>query len=183
MKIVIDGNIGSGKTTQLNLLIKYYPAVHKEPIEKWPLDLFYSDPKRWGFLLQIRILQTFYEQANISGIFERCPMSSKHVFWEDSEKTEIEDIVYNDQFNIMAWKPDIYILIHTPPKICLEHIQNRIQEGDSYVKLEYLEHLDTKYKSLYSNVIDCPKYIVDGTNSPEDINKQIRYIIDNYGNL
>ena len=184
MKIVIDGNIGSGKTTQLNLLSRYYLNIYKEPIEKWPLDLFYSDPKRWGFLLQIRILQTFYEQSSLSGIFERCPMSSKHVFWDDSEKTEIEDTVYSDQFDIMAWKPDIYILISTPPKTCLEHIQNRIQEGDSYITIEYLEHLDKKYKSMYSDIITCPKYMVDGSSSsPEEINKQIRYIIDNYGNL
>ena len=53
-KIVIDGNIGSGKTTQLDLLEqqgKY--NIKKEPIEKWPLDLYYSDPKRWGFLFLI----------------------------------------------------------------------------------------------------------------------------------
>jgi deoxyadenosine/deoxycytidine kinase len=183
MKVVIDGNIGSGKTTQLNLLSKQYQNVFKEPIEKWPLELFYSDPKRWGFLLQVRILQTFNEQAALSGIFERCPMSSKHVFWEDSDKTGTEDIVYSDLFELLAWKPDIYILINTAPKTCLEHIQNRVQEGDSYVKLEYLEHLDKKYKTLYSDYITCPKYIVDGTASPENINKQIKYIIDNYGNL
>ena len=52
-KIVIDGNIGAGKTTQLNRIEKLGFRVVKEPIEQWPLDLFYSDPERWGFLFQM----------------------------------------------------------------------------------------------------------------------------------
>ena len=33
MKIVIDGNIGSGKTTQLNLVGKDWINVKREPID------------------------------------------------------------------------------------------------------------------------------------------------------
>jgi deoxyadenosine/deoxycytidine kinase len=82
MKIVIDGNIGSGKTTQLDILTNENFQVVKEPIEKWPLDLFYSDPERWGFLFQLIILQTLQcLPTDDMVIYERCPLSSKEIFW------------------------------------------------------------------------------------------------------
>ena len=56
MKSVIDGNIGCGKTTQLKILENIGFNVRYEPIEDWPLDLFYSDMERWGFLFQIVVL-------------------------------------------------------------------------------------------------------------------------------
>ena len=58
MNIVIGGNISSGKTTQLNFLESIGCEVKREPIEKWPLDLYYSDEERWGFLFQMIVLQT-----------------------------------------------------------------------------------------------------------------------------
>jgi hypothetical protein len=42
MKIVIDGNIGSGKTTQLGLLEQKGWKLRREPIDKWP-------PQRFSF--------------------------------------------------------------------------------------------------------------------------------------
>ena len=58
MKIVIEGNIGAGKTTQLGLLESRGWNVRREAIDQWPLEDFYKDPKRWAFLLHMKILQT-----------------------------------------------------------------------------------------------------------------------------
>jgi deoxyadenosine/deoxycytidine kinase len=38
MRIVIDGNIGAGKTTQLGLLEKIGYTVRREAIDDWPLE-------------------------------------------------------------------------------------------------------------------------------------------------
>ena len=83
MKVVIDGNIGSGKTTQLDLLEKKGWKVRREPIETWPLELFYSDKSRWALVLQLRILQTLrpVDTKDIV-VYERCLLSTRHVFWE-----------------------------------------------------------------------------------------------------
>ena len=56
MKIVIDGNIGVGKSTQLRLLEQVGYKVYREPIDDWSLELFYKDQSRWAFLLQMQIL-------------------------------------------------------------------------------------------------------------------------------
>ena len=124
MKIVIDGIIASGKSTQLNLLEKRGFTVKREPIEKWPLDLYYSDPARWGFLFQMLILQTLETLPGFV-IYERSPLSSKEVFWEIMEKTEIEDQVYKKAFSKEAWMPDVYIFIDTPVHVAYSRLQNR----------------------------------------------------------
>lgn len=56
----IEGNIGAGKTTLINLINKYNNniIVIEEPIKEWKnlggnnlLNEFYTNPKRWGFFL------------------------------------------------------------------------------------------------------------------------------------
>jgi len=179
MKIVIDGIIASGKTTQLNLLEKRGFTVQREPIEKWPLDLYYSDPARWGFLFQMLILQTLKTLPGFV-IYERSPLSSREVFWEIMEKTELEDNVYKTAFNKDAWMPDVYIFINTPVNIAYARLKNRTQEGDTAVSYEYLETLDSKYRKMFNEKVLCDKYIVDGCVSELEINKNIIDIITKY---
>ena len=82
MHIVIDGNIGSGKTTQLELLEQNGWSVKREPLDEWPLDLFYKDMSRWALLLQMKILQTLRPVRDGVTVYERCLLSTRHVFWE-----------------------------------------------------------------------------------------------------
>lgn len=177
MKIVIDGNIGSGKTTQLNLLEKAGFKVKREPIEKWPLDLYYSDPERWGFLFQIIILQTLVPEKETT-VYERSPISSRDVFWKAMKKTDLEDQAYRKQFDIQAWLPDFYILINKTPEKCFEHLQNRKQEGDSQIPFDYLVELDKNYKIMFDD-LNCKKFAVDGNDTIENIHKKIVNILNN----
>ena len=176
-KIVIDGNIGAGKTTQLNRIEKLGFRVVKEPIEQWPLDLFYSDPERWGFLFQMVILNTLQVQDG-SCVYERCPLSSLQVFWKLMKKHPVEDITYQQFYKKHGWSPDVYIYISTPPEVCFERLKNRYQEGDTAVTLEYLKALDLCYRDMYRDMT-CPKYMVDGTQPQNDIIKNILDIISN----
>jgi len=174
---VIDGNIGSGKTTQLDLLAdRRGYTVQKEPIEKWPLDLYYSDPTRWGFLFQIIILQTLKTVDSPNPvIYERSPLSSRYVFWELMDKTPEEDLAYCTQHDLQGWEPDVYIYIDKSPERCYEHIQDRKgQEGDKAVSLDYLQCLHEKYHQMITNNVKCDrKYIVDGNQSIEAVHQQI----------
>lgn len=178
MKIVIDGNIGSGKTTQLDLLEKQGYTVKREPIEEWPLDLYYSDPERWGFLFQMIILQSLKTVPGFV-IYERSPLSSKEVFWKVMKKTPFEDQVYTRAYEKEAWYPDVYIYIDTMPQLCYEHLKHRTQEGDGAVEYSYLKTLDSKYKEML-NEITCDKYVINGNDSIDEINKKINSIISKY---
>lgn len=176
-KVVIDGNIGSGKTTQLNLLEKKGWLVQREPIDQWPLDLFYKDKSRWALLLQLKILQTLRPvKTTRPVIYERCLLSTRHVFWEYLVRygfvTPEEHSVYCTQYEKDAWYPDMYIFLSKTPELAYEHVQTRHQVGDSAVTLDYLKDLDVLYKEMIRNV-PCRVHVIDARQTPEAIHAQI----------
>jgi len=174
MKIVIDGLIGAGKSTQVGIIHKKLgiPVV-REPIEEWPLELFYSDPRRWGFMMQVAVLNSFVKFRDVDGIFERSPESTRSVFWQNLVDsgivTQKEDEIFQKLFKNLEWKPDVTILIEKDPELCYEHIQKREQEGDSGVTLEYLKKLNKYYNGFKSKNV----FVVNGNQSIEDVSQEI----------
>lgn len=178
MKIVIDGNIGSGKTTQINLLESKGYRVKREPIEQWPLELFYSDMERWGLTFQLVVIHTL-RTAESNVIFERSPLSAKEIFWTSLKKTPLEDQVFQWAYEKDAWYPDVYILLDKDPDTCYSHIQNRGQDGDSGVSIDYLRSLNDKYQIMFDGVT-CPKYRIDASRPVTEIHENILNIINEY---
>ena len=182
MIIAIEGNIGCGKSTQLELLQTKNFNVYKEPIDSWPLQEFYDNPSRWGFLLQIVILRTFVKGTHPLSIHERSPLSSKYIFWKnlvDSKiVTKLEDTVYQTEFDLTGWSPDVMIYIETTPELCKKHIENRTQPGDKDISVDYLKLLDHNYDEMYKNH-EGTKYKIDGSQSIDQIQKTIIDIITN----
>jgi deoxyadenosine/deoxycytidine kinase len=182
MKIVIDGLIGAGKSTQVDILSKTLGiSTIREPIDEWPLELFYSDPKRWGFLMQVAVLNSFVKLRHTDGIFERSPESTRCVFWQNLVDSGMVNSTENEVFNALydnvSWLPDITILIDKSPELCYEHIQKRTQAGDSKITLEYLKKLN----SYYDDFKKMPEVVVvDGNRSisevSEDIIKTVRLL-------
>ena len=156
MKIVIDGLIGAGKSTQVDILSKITgESVIKEPIGDWPLDLFYRDPSRWGFMMQVAVLNSYVKMKERNGIFERCPQSTHDVFWQNLVETKVvtaeENKIFTKLYKFHSWNPDVIIFIDKNPEKCHEHIQSRGQEGDGAVSLEYLKSLDLLYTKHFKN--------------------------------
>lgn len=65
----IEGNIGCGKSTFLELLRQRIPEAKwiEEPVQEWQnlggkninmLEKYYTEPKRWGFTFQIYAIFT-----------------------------------------------------------------------------------------------------------------------------
>lgn len=184
MKIVIDGLIGAGKSTQVGILSSLLDMnVVKEPIADWPLDLFYTDPTRWGFLMQIAVLDSYLDLKNKHGIFERCPESTKQVFWKNLVEEKIvssrEDEIFQRIAGKLTWEPDVLIFIDKDPELCMEHIKTRNQEGDSKISLEYLNKLKNHYDNFIKNT-NTNNYVVDGNKSIEEVNSEIVKIITPY---
>jgi deoxyadenosine/deoxycytidine kinase len=169
MRVVIDGNIGSGKSTQLRLLTEKGYNVKCEPIHDWPLKIFYEDSERWCFLLQMSILKSFCECE--CDIWERSPESSREVFWKTLKHTPEEENIYKYFYDTCAWKPDFHVYIRTSPEKCFERIKTRHQEGDMKISLDYLKMIDQSYERYISS---CKQVLViDGNKSPEEIHLEI----------
>jgi deoxyadenosine/deoxycytidine kinase len=180
-RIVIDGNIGSGKTTQLGLLEKKGWKVRREPIDKWPLEEFYKDPKRWAFYFHMVILQTLRPlETKQPIIYERSLLSSRWVFWpvllKQNLVTKEEDLTYDKFYNHYAWYPDVYIFLSKNIDLAWEHIQKRGQAGDGGVTLEYLRELDEEYRKLIMKV-PCKVYIVNANRTVDEIHTEICRIL------
>ena len=60
MRVILEGNIGSGKTTVTEALRAAYPDahIHAEAVHEWRdlLELFYTDPAAWALPLSLRVL-------------------------------------------------------------------------------------------------------------------------------
>jgi deoxyadenosine/deoxycytidine kinase len=174
-RIVIDGNIGSGKSTQIGILESLGYKVHREPIDDWPLELFYTNPPRWAFLLQMQILASFRTSSHV---YERCPASSNFVFWKNlldhDIVTQAENKVYQKYFQNLAWEPDTYIYLYQSAEQCHQNIQSRSQPGDRQITLQYLEGIEYYYEQLWDR-LECPRKvrIEVGKKTPHEIHKEI----------
>jgi len=191
MKVVIDVNIGSGKTTQLNIFESKGFKVNKEPITQWPLDVFYSDPSRWALMFQLRVLQTLPTiiSTNTTRIqfYERCQWSAIDVFWqymlEQNQVTYWEDQVLKTAFESTKCEPSLYIYIKKSPADCFAAIQNRRQAGDSSIELAYLESLDALYERMLEK-IQCKKVVIDATGkTPAEIHAEIITVLKSSNEL
>lgn len=171
-RIVIDGNIGSGKSTQLKMLSVEGYTVQCEPIHEWPLKLFYEDSDRWAFLLQMTILKTFNDPKQETIIWERSPESSKEVFWKILSKTKEEDDVYSYFYAQCGWVPDVHVYIRTNPETCLDRISSRHQEGDVKISRDYLQKVHDSYERYIESKGDSVT-VIDGNKSPEEIHSEI----------
>jgi deoxyadenosine/deoxycytidine kinase len=186
MHIVIDGNIGSGKTTQLGLLEQKGYIVRREAISEWPLEEFYNDPSRWAFLLHTHILLTNQPPLDINSLlfFERSLVSSRWVFWEvikqQGDVTAKEDEVYSKLYEKHEWHPDLFIYMSKSPELCLEHIRGRYQPGDqAAITLDYLQKLDAAYTKMLSS-LPCKILMIDAAQSADKIHSEIcSYLVEN----
>jgi deoxyadenosine/deoxycytidine kinase len=175
-RIVIDGNIGSGKSTQVKLLAQEGFTVLTEQIDDWPLDDYYKDPKKFALALQLAVLKSF--QAPAVQIYERSPESSREVFWkmllDDGTATEEDDEKYKKEYALSGWYPDIHIYIDTPPNICFDRLESRRQVGDNAITLDYIKKIDRYYKRY--TMVGCA-HRIDGRLSPVQILEQILWVI------
>jgi len=181
MKIVIDGLIGAGKSTQVDILSKITgESVIKEPIDDWPLDLFYKDPSRWGFMMQVAVLNSYAKMKEYDGIFERCPQSTHDIFWQNLVESKVvtaeENIIFQKLYKYHSWNPDIIIFIDKSPEKCHEHIKLRNQTGDTGVSIDYLRSLDKLYTKHFKS--NKKIHIIDGDQAIDMVTRDILKIIN-----
>ncbi len=168
---VIEGNIGSGKSTLCRMLQESIPStiVFPEPVDLWKdmidsdtqkniLQYYYEDQTRWSFAFQLYGLMTRMEdimkEVKEENMFvERSIYSYKHVFarslYEKGKMTSLEWKLYEEWFEWLSQKyfsqmheAKGYIYIRADPQISYERMLKRERTEEKCVPLEYLENIN-----------------------------------------
>jgi deoxynucleoside kinase len=161
--IVVEGNIGSGKTT----FLKRFKNVSTlpEPVEKWRegynlLDLFYKDPKRWAYTFQSKILLTLLENHDVSGpkIMERSVFSGMYCFakylLESGHLHPAEYSLLSDWFLRNPVDVKTFIYLRTTPEVAFNRIQKRGRPEEKNISMDYIKAIHALHDNwlLHSNL-------------------------------
>lgn len=195
MHIVIDANIGVGKTTLISKLKNEFPKIKfwDEEVDDWCnegwLQKYYSDKKRYASSFQMRVLLSHIEQFkkldndNIN-LCERSAYSTLYIFSQmllndgtiDSIEFDLhEKFLDNSDYR----KPDLLIFLKADPDVAYFRLLLRSRNGESELKKEYLNELDEVYsknlKKLGKNV-----EIIDANMDENIVLNECKKIIEKY---
>ena len=164
MKIIsIEGNIGSGKSTFLQLLKENIKDVLflDEPVEEWNnikdisgitiLENYYRDPKKYAFSFQIMayisrltILKRAIESKKYDIIItERCLYTDRNVFckmlYDDDIINLMDYTIYNKWFDEFSELMEnvYYVYLKTDPFVSNNRVIKRSRKGEE-IDLNYL---------------------------------------------
>lgn len=183
--IALAGTIGAGKTSLTQLLANhlhsqaFYESVEGNKI----LPLFYKDPKKYGFLLQIYFLNKRLDEikssySNDLNVLDRSIFEDALLFKLNADMgraTETESDIYSSLLdNMMEELPDqvhqkapnLLITIQVSFDTMLKRIKKR---GRSYEQIandpslyNYYKNLNERYVDWYKQYDESPKMLIDG---------------------
>ena len=196
MHIVIDANIGAGKTTLINNLQSLYKdfVFWPENVGEWMsegwLGLYYSDIGRYASSFQMRVLLSHLEMGLNNkevNITERCAFSNVYIFsqmlLEEGKLSELEMKLHKKMLQVTdAKKPDLLIYLKTSPEVAYERLCSRSRDGEINITKEYLEKLGDVYDRNVNNVAK-KVIVIDADRGEEDVLEDCKRIFEEIGNL
>lgn len=160
MHIVIAGNIGSGKTTLTNLLVRHYGwTPRKEQVADNPyLSDYYKDMKRWGLNLEVFFLkERFRDLLEINheknvvvqdrSIFEGVYIftANNHDMGNMSDRDFDTYMGLFESMMMVARMPDLMIYLRASVPHLVDNIHRRGRDYEQNMQLNYLKNLNDRY--------------------------------------
>ena len=171
--IVVEGPIGSGKTTLARMLADKFPVDYlSEKAEANPfLPRFYQDAQRYALPTQLFFL---FQRANqIKDLSQRDifakPIVADFFLEKDAlfARLNLDDEEYALYHNIYthlqlkAPKPDLVIYLQTPIDALAERIEERNVHYEQNMPREYLARLSDAYSEFFHHYDATPVLIVN----------------------
>ena len=160
--IVIEGNIGVGKTTFCRKLQEKYDArlILEQFSENPFLPFFYENPERHAFSVELFFMTERHRQLQeiISDyIFIKTLLFAKNNLNEEEYR------LFNRLFHVLNAhfkKPDLVVYLHRPVPNLLHQIKKRGRSFEMEINATYLENIQKAYFDFFKMDPEYPILVV-----------------------
>lgn len=172
--VVIEGNIGAGKTTLARRIAEQFNAqlILEHFADNPFLPKFYDDPEKYSFPLELSFLASRYKQLKEElvpqDLFKSFSVADyyfmKSLVFAASTLSGDEYNLYRQIFYIIYGslpKPDIYVYLHLKPERLLENIERRARNYEKSITKEYLQKIQDSYFSFFKQNPENKYLILD----------------------
>jgi deoxyguanosine kinase len=185
--IVIEGNIGTGKTSLATRISEDFNAriVLERFAENPFLPLFYEQQSRYAFALELSFLADRYQQLNDElaprELFQQQTVSdyvlSKSLIFANITLKNDECTLYQRLFHIInpnLPKPDLLVYLHKDVPVLKKNILKRGRSYEKNIDEEYLKKLENGYWEFFKQQNGTRILVVD-TNNVDFVNNETDY--------
>ncbi len=174
--IAFEGNIGSGKTTFATKMANALNArlILEEFNENPFLPLFYKNPSRYAFSLEMAFLADRYHQLQqyvADDLFQNITLADysiyKSLVFAQNNLTDNELILYKNLFEIIARnlkQPEVVIYFNRPVVTLLSHIKKRNRPYEQNILAEYLQDIQRHYTEFFKQNNKIPVVVIEADN-------------------
>jgi deoxyguanosine kinase len=187
--VVIEGNIGAGKTTLASKIADQFNArlILERFADNPFLPKFYKDPDKYSFPLELSFLADRYRQLKeelvAQDLFKTFTIADyyfmKSLVFAASTLTGDEFNLYRQIFYIIYGslpKPDIYVYLHLNPEKLLQNIEKRGRNYEQSITKEYLKKIQESYFSFFKQNPEN-RYLIIDINEIEFVENEIHYAL------
>jgi len=189
--IVIEGNIGSGKTSLAHKLVEHFDAkgIFEQFVDNPFLPRFYENPDKYALQLELSFLVERFRQLKEeleSSLFHQSIIADYYlkkslVFAAetlDEDNYKLYSGIFHSMFSSLP-KPDLYIYLHQKPEQLLMNIARRGRTYESNISADYLNKIQHSYFRYFKQehefpvvVVDCDQ--IDFVNRKEDFQRLLQ---------
>ena len=175
--LVIEGNIGAGKTTLAEMISKDYNAqlVTENFAENPFLEKFYSNPESFAFTLEMSFMAERYSQLmnelQNRDLFKDFAVADyyfmKSLIFASVTLSDDEYALYRKFFNIIYYRmprPDLYVFLYKETPNLQRLIKKRGREYEQLIEDSYLDKITKAYFNYFKQQSEFPVVIIDTNN-------------------
>ena len=189
--VVIEGNIGAGKTTLASMLAKDYNArLILENFNENPfLPKFYKDPEKHAFPLELFFIAERYHQLTQKkeqDLFQPITIADyffmKSKLFAQNNLQQDEQQLFNSLFEIMLsslQKPDLLVYLYADVSRLQWNIKKRGRSFEQKITNEYLQNIQDRYLDYLRKQTYFPVLLLDISNIDFKEDKNIYERISN----
>jgi len=172
--VVIEGNIGAGKTTLASRIADEFNAqlVLEHFADNPFLPKFYTDPEKYSFPLELSFLASRYKQLKeelvTQDLFKAFTIADyyfmKSLVFASSTLTGDEFNLYRQIFYIIYGslpKPDIYVYLHLNTDRLIKNIERRGRNYEKSITKDYLQKIQDSYFQFFRQNPENRYLIID----------------------